>query len=267
MKKFCPFILIVPTFILFFQCTEDKPLCTCTIPVVAEEEFIKGSEKKHIEQAVTIDPKIKAQIRREIEAEVSAGLKYSNIYEQVNETYKKLRNTNPEANNAYQWYRAIACAYFEVICLDETLTGAERRKEQYKVIDNFKVNFEKVLLLPKGSGPPKPYTEKPKPCSGSNFDECTGIWICSSKGIPKGCIVNDIQTCSKCECESQWFIKNISEMPIGSEGWICEFSTIPDGWKRLLETKKTCNCCPSTLPNGEGPTYHTGSQIRIKKFK
>jgi hypothetical protein len=114
---------------------------------MAEEEVIKGNEKTSTERAASLAPKIEAQIRSEIKAEVSAGLKYNNIYEQVNETYMKVRNTNPEVNNTYNWYRAIACAYYEVICQDETLTGAERRNEQNKVIANFEINFRNATQV------------------------------------------------------------------------------------------------------------------------
>ena len=165
MKKLCPFVLTVSIFVLFVQCKEDKPLCVCSIPLMAEEEVIKGTEKTGTERAATIDPKIEAQIRSEIKAEVSAGLKYSNIYEQVNETYKKVRNTNPEVNNTYNWYRAIACAYYEVICQDETFTGAERRNELNKVIANFEVNFRNALQgQPQEAG--QMGTERPVPSNG-----------------------------------------------------------------------------------------------------
>lgn len=96
-------------------------------------------------------------------------------------------------------------------------------------------------------------------CSGNNFDYCDGIWVCKDTRIPLGWIINDLKSCSCCPSSSngsQWYIKNINSMPTGSEGYICDFSRVPDGWEKISGTLKKCSACPST---GEG------YQVRIRK--
>lgn len=137
--------------------------CACTIAEISDIK--KEREQGNSSQAwdVGSSGEIDAVVKKAVDAKISISGSYSNSNSKIEEVYTEIVGANPQITQKANLYRSIACAYYEIVCQDNSLNEQQKSSKLNEVVAGFEKNIKSILSNEKPSRQEQPKQELVKP--------------------------------------------------------------------------------------------------------
>lgn len=137
--------------ITLIGCKHDTPptqhlkSCNCPIEKLIDQE--KGNKREESKNSSETGGglNLEATIRKIIDSKINITGKIDISDSQVSETYWKILGNNPRLTQYANLYRTVACAYYDIICQDSTLSAKEQTIKLLNIVNGFEENIDKIV--------------------------------------------------------------------------------------------------------------------------
>ncbi|MFM9947265.1 MAG: hypothetical protein ACKV1O_04945 [Saprospiraceae bacterium] len=140
--------LIAFLFLLLAACNSNSEVsnhCSCPIPENVDIKIEEGTQTAEKERGFEAKSDIEAAIKKAVDAKISISGSYSNSETKIEEVYKEIKGSNPQITQNANFYRSIACAYYEIACQDKSLDEKEKRDRLNEIVAGYELNIHKII--------------------------------------------------------------------------------------------------------------------------
>lgn len=135
-------------FLLLFGCNSNNESSNhCSCPISENVDVKTEKEKQNSENGGGFGAKtdIEAVIKKAVDAKISVSGSYSNSESKIEEVYREIKGANPQITQNANFYRSIACAYYNIACQDKSLNEREKRDRLNEVVAGYEQNINKII--------------------------------------------------------------------------------------------------------------------------
>lgn len=147
MKRFA---VLVHLSIFITFCTPPKEpqsiQCVCAIEETKDVKLQREKNESNQASKIDISGGIDAVVKKAVDAKISISGSYSNSSSKIEEVYSEIINVNPQITQKANLFRNIACAYYEIVCQDKSLSEQSKSKQLKEVIAGYEKNIIKILI-------------------------------------------------------------------------------------------------------------------------
>lgn len=119
--------------------------CKCAILESIDKKTARGQDSSDQSWGVGANGGIEAVVKKAIDTKISISGSYSNSSTKIEEVYTEITGSNPQITQKANLYRSIACAYYEIICQDKSLSEKEKTERLREVVAGYEDNIYKII--------------------------------------------------------------------------------------------------------------------------
>lgn len=142
---------------------KTKSQCNCPIPESVDKKTEKGQDSADQTWGVGANGSVEAVVKKAVDAKISVSGSYSNSNSKIDEVYTEIIGSNPQITQKANLYRSIACAYYEIVCQDNSLSEQQKSSKLHEVVAGFEKNIKSILLNEKQIKQEQPRQDLVKP--------------------------------------------------------------------------------------------------------
>lgn len=158
-------ILIVFIIGCDFPNNNESKECACSIPEIKDIKRERGQGNTSQAWDVGTKGEVDAVVKKAVDAKISISGSYANSNSKIEEVYSEIIGANPQITQKANLYRSVACAYYEIVCQDNSLSEQQKSSKLHEVVAGFEKNIKSILLDEKPSKQEQPRQGLAKPNS------------------------------------------------------------------------------------------------------
>ncbi|MFZ2897299.1 MAG: hypothetical protein WA004_01680 [Saprospiraceae bacterium] len=119
--------------------------CKCAIPESVDKKTERGQGNSDKTWGIGTRGDVEAVVKKAVDAKISISGSYSNSNTKIEEVYTEIIGSNPQITQKANLFRSIACAYYEIVCQDNSLNEKEKADKLREVIAGYESNIYKII--------------------------------------------------------------------------------------------------------------------------